>query len=821
MLKHYFTIAARHLARHRLFSFINIAGLALGLACVIFIALYVRFETSYDKWLPDTAQLYKLDITANIPGRTPLDTALVPFPIPQAMAEDVPGVVAATRLRPETITLTAGNRQFLETVDVVDPNFFQVIRLPLVSGNAGSVLAQPESLVLSQDAARKFFGSANPIGRTITVRRRPCGATGVGCRDFTVDLTVTGVMRNLPPNSQLAAEAVMPDTSAADLTSQADKQDWLSANHYGYVALAPHVEPRELLTRLATILDRSMGPGLRQRHLRVSGSALFQVHLVPFTQVHLDSAHDVQNLTPAGSWITVYGLTVLGALILLLACFNFMNLATARAMLRAREISLRKCVGASRGQLIGQFLGESVGISLFALVLALALVELLLPAFDGFILLPIAFHYFDDWQLSLAIVGIAVAAGLISGSYPALVLSRFRPGSELRSGGAGPVGSGRLRTTLVLLQFAVSIGLGIAALVVSRQIGFARGMQLGFDPNDVVVMRTGNDPGTQGFIQALRNHPGVLGAALSSEVPFSSGHPVGLVQLPGRAEILTVDKLMIGSDFSRVYGIPLVAGRLLAEDRGDDTLSDSIQPGNQGHSILINTAAAANFGYTPAQAIGKTIIYNSSPVKIVGVLGDTKFRGAMEAVRPTVYFYDKYGMYTLSIRISGQHIPGTLSFIDHAWRAFAPFTSSQRYFLSAGMQKLYRGYQKQGTIFEVFVAIAMVIACLGLLGLAVFTAERRTKEIGIRKISGARTVDIVRLMLWRISVPVLAANLIAWPITYYYLHRWLEGYAYRIPLGPLYFLAAGGIALLIAWATVCAHTLRLAGMRPVRALRYE
>lgn len=821
MLRHYLMVAARHLARHRLYTFINIAGLALGLACVIFITLYIRYETSYDRWVSDSARLYKLDLTANIPGRQPLDTALIPFPIPQAMAASIPGVVAATRLRPEEMTLTAGNRQFLETVDVVDPNFFRVIRLPLISGDAAGVFIQPESVVLSQDAARKFFGSASPIGKTLAIRRTQCAAAGTSCRDSTIDLTVTGIVRNLPSNTQLAMEVVMPDTSIADFTSQASKEDWLSANHYGYVVLAPNAVPREVLGRLANIMDQAMAPGLRERHLSLLGSRLFEVHLIPFTRVHLDSTADVQNLTPAGSWITVYGLAVVGSLILLIACFNFMNLATARATLRAREISLRKCVGASRGQLIAQFLGESVAMALCALTIALVLVEVLLPVFDGFIMAPIAFHYFGDWPLSLMIVGIAVAAGLISGSYPALVLSGFRPGAELRSSGSGPAGSGRLRTTLVLLQFAVSIGLGIAAIVVSRQIGFARGIELGFDPNDVVVMRTGGDPGTQSFMEAVRNHPGVLGAALSSDVPFSNGHPIGLVQLPGRSDTITVDKLMIGSDFFRLYGIPLVAGRLLSEERDTDALSDDIQPSNEGHNILINAAAAARFGYTPTQAIDRTITYNSSPVRIVGVLADAKFRGAMDTVRPTVYFYDKYGMHTISIRISAQDVPATLAFIDRTWRASAPFTSSQRYFLSAGLKTLYRGYQREGLMFEIFVGIAIVIACLGLLGLAVFTAERRTKEIGIRKVSGACTPDIVRLMLWRISLPVLAANLLAWPVAYYYLHQWLEGYAYRISLSPLYFVATGGIALLIAWATVCAHTLRLARIRPVHALRYE
>jgi putative ABC transport system permease protein len=822
MFRNYIVTALRNIVRQKLYSFINIAGLSLGLACVIFIILFIRDETSYDKWVPDSAQLYRLELTAHVPGRPPLDTALVPFPVPAAMRERIPEVTAATRVAREQITLTVDNRQFAEDVDVVDPNFFQVVRLPLVSGDPAKALSQPESLVLSQDTARKLFGERNPLGQTVAVAKGNCPATDTTCQGSTVALKVTGVLRNLPADSQLVADVVMPNTSIADKQTQQSKQDWLSADYYGYVSLAPGARPETVVAKLAPILDGATGAALRNLQLNVRGSQLFEVHLTAFKDVHLASAPYVNNMTPAGSWITVYGVAAIGLLILLVACFNFMNLATTRAMLRAREISLRKCVGATRSQLIAQFLGESVVMALCSLVIALLAVEILLPVYASFLERPIAFHYLGDWPVTIMIVAIALGAGLVSGSYPALVLSRFRPATVLRTNSSGSAGSGRLRTVLVLLQFAISIGLGIAAVVVFRQISFARHIELGFQQNDIVVMNAGGSAtGRESFARILRGYPGVIATALSGAVPFTNEYPLGLAQLPGQPETITVNKVIISPDFPRLYAIPLVAGRLLAEGRGEDTLSNDIKPTNDGHNILVNVAAAARFGYTPQQAVGKTIVYNRSHVNIVGVLADVKFHGAREPVKPTVYFYDKDNANMLSIRLGGQDIPATLNSIDQAWRSFAPSRSAQRYFLSDSFAALYRNDAKQGATFQIFVGIAIFIACLGLFGLAAFTAGRRTKEIGIRRVFGARTHDVVWLLLWQFSIPVLVANVIAWPLAWYYLHGWLQGFAYRISLNPLYFVGAGAVALLIAWVTVFAHAQRVARANPINALRYE
>ena len=449
MFKNYLAIALRNLVRHKLYSFINIAGLAVGLACVIFIILFIRDEISYDKWIPGSDNLYRVENTINDPGLGSHRGTQIPFPIPQAMLQQIPEVKAMTRLVPQSMTVITENHQFLEKVDVVDPGFFQVIRLPLVEGNPASVFAQPESIVLSQRTARKYFGDAPAVGKTVTITVQVCDSDRQNCETRERPLVVTGIMRDLPHNTQLQADLLIANTSAADPMSQDDKKGWMWFTGWGYVQLAPGADPAVVVTKLKTIIDHSLDPQ-KMANIKIRGSELLTPHLAPFRDDHLSTDQYGGGMTPAGSWTTVYGFAAIGVLILLVACFNFMNLATARAMLRAREIGLRKCVGAARHQLIVQFLGESVLIALLALVLALVMVEVLLPVFDTFLGRPIALHYLSDWPLVMAILAIAILCGLLSGVYPALVLSGFRPATMLRGSASGS-GSGLLRTSLVVL----------------------------------------------------------------------------------------------------------------------------------------------------------------------------------------------------------------------------------------------------------------------------------------------------------------------------------------------------------------------------------
>jgi putative ABC transport system permease protein len=826
--RHYLWVAARGIVRHRLYSAINIASLAVGLTCIIFVILFVRDELSYDKWIPDTANLYRVELTVDIPGRSPLAMAVTPYPMPAVMRDQIPAVTGMTRLYTWSLTLTSGDRQFPQNVDVVDPGFFKVIRLPLIRGDAGSVFRQPESIVLSQSVARQYFGDSDPIGRIVTADEGNCDSHAAVCRQ--VSLRVTGIARDLPHNTQLVGDAFIPTNSLVNPIPQSLRQDWFSQDGFAYVRLAPGVAPATVVAALAPIFDRDVSPVLtRYAGFPMIGSIVYKAHLTPFTQVHLNSSRWEFNPTPPGSWSTLYGVAAIGILTLLVACFNFMNLTTARATLRAREIALRRVLGAGRGQLMVQFLGEAVLVALLSLLLALALAEVLLPLFDEFLQRPIALHYTTDWRLMMLLAGVAVVTGLISGSYPALVLSGLRPIAGLRGGDAKPTRSGGLRNLLVVLQFSVSVGMAIAAAVVFRQVSYARAMDLGFLHRDVVVINGDSrlvGEKQEAFVQALQAEPGVAAVGLSNYVPFGRGESNSLIQLPGRDGHFVINTTVIGPDYPRVYGIPLIAGRLLSVDRGADRLN-SIgigavrDPLNEGRNVLVNASAARRLGFSPQQAVGQAIVYNHNHMRIVGVLADAKLLGALEPVAPMVYVYiPAWGM-NISVRLRPGSIPQTLASIDRTWHAFMPTVAIQRGFLDQGFADLYSESQREGAMLGVFVIVAVLIGCLGLYGLAVFTAERRTKEIGIRKVSGARTGDIVRLMLWRISVPVLVANVIAWPVAYAYLRHWLDSYADRITLSPLYFVAAGAVALLIAWVTVYGNTLRLARTSPVRSLRYE
>ena len=823
MFRNYLVTALRNISRHKLYSFINIAGLALGLACVIFIILFIRDETSFDKWVPGSANLYRLDESYVLPGRAPINAAVSDFPLAALLKDNLPEVTAMTRFWPRPRTVTVDGRAFPQDIAEVDSNFFQIIRFALVKGDPATVLSRPDAIVLSQAAARKYFGGAEPVGRTLAVNKQNCPSETISCVNDVVILRVAGVMADLPHNTHMLAEALIPHTSSADILVEEGKRHYYSANGYSYVRLAPGSDPAVVAAKIPKLLDSHVDV-LQDLGMRLQASKTIQVSLVPFAAAHLDERAQLGTMVPPGSRIVLYGLGVIGLLILLVASFNFTNLATARAMMRAREIAMRKCLGARRTQLIVQFLGEAVLMALIALALALSLVEVVLPVFAGFLGRPLGLDYLSDWQVLALVAAIAIAAGLLSGAYPALVLSRFRPASVLRTNASGHTGPSLLRSTLVVLQFAVAIGLAIVALVVLAQVEFARNQSLGFRRDNIVVINTNRRmtvSARDSFVAGLRAHPGVLDVALSGDVPFTGSEIIAQMRLPGHPEYLTMHRQAVTPEFFRLYGMRLLAGRNFSDAHGED-LTDNYSPsGKDGRNVMISQAAAARFGFTPQQAIGQTVLFGSSRVRIVGVIADAHTDGARMAARPTVFLDDKTDSAFVSVHIAGSQVPEVLNFVDRSWSHFGPNIAIDRHFLDDSFEKLYLDDQKQGAMFGIFVAVAIAIACLGLFGLAAFTAGRRTKEIGIRKTFGASTRDVALLLLWQFSVPVLLANLIAWPLAWYYLQDWLQGFADHISLSPIYFAGPAFAAFLIAWATIFSHALRVARANPIHALRYE
>ena len=776
--------------------------------------------------------LYRVEALAHLPGQKPFNITGSSFPEPDAMAAQIPEVKAAVHLEPYEMTVTLGDRQFLDHVDVVSPNFFQVIRLPLIEGDRANLFRHPESAVISQSMARKYFGAQPALGKTLLVGglcEYGHGALEAGCKMKQASVVVTGVMRDLPHNTQMTGDVFIPYTSAADPMSARRKyEDWLSEHGYAYVLLAPGAELKTVLAKRTALIDRSVDPK-KLANIDLKGSQILEPRLTLFRDAHL-STDQYGSMTPAGSWTMVYSFAAIGVLILLVACFNFTNLATARAMVRAQEISLRKVMGASRGQLIAQFLGESVLTALIALLFALALTEILFPAFDRLSAKPIALNYLSDWPLLLGLAALAAVAGLLAGAYPALLLSRFRPMAALRANTGRVSGSGLARTALVVMQFAVSIGLGICVVVVFQQTSHARALNLGLNKDGIVVINANGmtDTSRKTFIHAIDADPHLRGATHSSEVPFGRSQSNDVVQAPGQPGNFLMRVVASGPDFFSLYDISLLAGRALTDERANDLYAHG-DDGNP-HNVMVNEAGAKRLGYAPDQAVGKTFFdYDQkddgkvvkTPLTIVGVTTNFKIQGDQTDVVPTYYVNHPGDENMISVRAPANDLPYALSAIDHAWHQFAPSVAIDRHFLNEDFEKQFASEERQKTIFTLFVGIAIFIAAMGLFGLAAFSTERRTKEIGIRKTFGAKTRDIVWMLLWQFSVPVLIANLIAWPVAYYYLHGWLEGYAYRISLNPLYFVGAGAAALVIAWVTVFAHASRVARANPIHALRYE
>jgi putative ABC transport system permease protein len=804
----YVTSAMRNVARHKLYSFINITGLVVGLACATFILLFLRDEFSYDAWIPESENLYRVESTYSMPGRDPDFFSVTPFPVTTTMQLQIPEVVAHTHLTMEAMTAQIGDRQFPVQIDAVDPNFFQLIKLPFAEGNPATAIARPDSIVLSQATARKFFGTTDPLDKNVLL-------------GGSYTLKVTGILRDLPHNTQLTADLVMPNNSKADTLPPSVQTSWLNVNGWGYVQLAPQADLDAVMTKLKPMLDRNIDVR-KQLHANMQGSDVLHLHLTPFRDVHLARFGEKET----GRWGTVYGFAAIAVLILLIACINYMNLATARATVRAREVSLRKVMGAKRSQLIVQFIAESVITALVAVGLAFAMVEILLPAFDSLLARPISLRILADWPLILVILAVALAAGTLGGIYPAFVLSSFRPAARLGTSAAEVSGSGLLRTALVVLQFAISIGLGIAVLVIFAQINFNRQIDLGFDRHNLVVINgTGSltPSALDSMVQALAAEPSIAGAAQSNLTPLDGGILVTMISMPGSRDTFEIRNNNIDPNFVNVYGMKLLAGRNLSRQRGEDIAREhEASNPNPAYNILINEAAARQFGYTPQSAIGHTIIHEQTDrATIVGVVGDANFDGLERAMQPFIYFYDPKHLGPISVRVKPGQNQAALAAMDRIWHRFMPMSAIRRRFQEDSFDRLFVADEREGRIFSIFVSIAIFIACLGLLGLASFTAERRTREIGIRKVFGARTRDIVWLLLWQFSIPVLIANLIAWPVAWYFLRHWLQGYAYKIDLSPLYFLTAGILALVIAWLTVIIHTVIVARANPIHALRYE
>ena len=809
MLRNCLASAWRSAAQDRLHSAINILGLALGLAAAMLIALYVRHELSYDDFLAGSDRIYRVSAQFTAPGRAMAWYSDPPEHTRAALLTDFPELAGAARFYTDRVGVRHGTVEASEAIEWADPSFLTIMGLVTIAGDPATALDAPDSVVLTRSMARKYFGTDTPIGATLQFNRKD-------------PMRVTAVIEDLPSNSHLDVNIIAGGRAAASPLTEEDqsvqKPGTTEFRGYLYVQLKPGVSAEALEQRLPDFFARHFPPDPEtpddKSQLALKLDPIRSLHLLPY----------VYDMKEGGSPATLAAIGIIGVLIIAVASINFVNLMTARAARRALEIGVRKALGATRGQLTLQFMAEAVGFAALAALVAVAAVELALPGFNAMIDRRIVFTWWHDPEVLLGMAALVLAVGAGAGLYPALVLARIEPATALKSARAVAAGGGRLRQTLVVLQFAVSIGLAVATLVIRWQTDFATNQSLRFDKDQVALVRA-SGACTDSFRNEVSAVLGVRGVVCSRAAPLDFSTSGSAATLPDGRKV-QIDIIDVDFGFFDFYGLKLLAGRSFDRGHGEDEVSqDTSAP--MAASVVINEAAARAMGFaSPAAAIGQTaaiggVRETNHPSQIIGVVPDFPIGTIRRAVQPSVFYVDPAHWGLLAIRLDGARMPETLAEIDRLWSHSDVEAPLRRMFLDAEIDRLYRDVERQGRIFAGFSAVAIAIGCLGLFALSAFAAERRTKEIGIRKALGASTGDVAKLLIWQFAKPVLIANAIAWPVAWWLMQRWLEGFAYRIALGWLPFVAAGACALVIAVATTGFHALQAANSRPVTALRYD
>jgi putative ABC transport system permease protein len=833
MWRNYFTVGIRALVKNKTYAFINIVGLAIGMAACLMILLFVRHEQSYDRWIPGHENVYQLQswYKSSETGEE-AQLRMTPYIAGKRLAQDFPQIEREVyAFSTEPVMIQDGHAVTLEDFLYTDGNFLEVVPLPLLRGDRRA-LDQVGTAVIAREEAIRRFGTDNVVGRTLSVISR--GVT----RDF----RIAGVLADLPSNSHMEVNVIARlDIVAFNADSPQALQCWGCQNGWVYVKLRPGADPDAIRSGLQAWERRNI-PDETAGEARFNAGDDQDWHLVNVADVHLGRAQG-GSMRAGNDRTTIATFSIIALLILAMAVVNFTNLATARASQRAREVALRKVLGASRKQLIVQFIGESVLISVVAMMIALALVELLLPSFAAFVEAEIEIAYWGTSGLGLPILLLVLAVGVLGGLYPAFFISRFQPATVLKANQstAETPGSGRLRTVLVVAQFAVSIGLIICTAVVYAQTVYARSVDPGYNRERILQVdelaryqllnRTG------AIVERTRRLPNVQAVGRTTIGVATDNHNNSGILVPGRTEPVNIGQYQIDEGFFDAMGLRLVAGRWFDRTRPMDDMSlpYPATPEAQralaarGANVVINELAAQRLGFRdPRQALGKTLRgglveneYGLVPVTIIGIVRDSRFRSMREPVDPIMFQNTPNGSHThMIVRFTGDPTAARAS-VERVWNSIASDVPFDAEFSDDVIAELYSAEDARAKTFAGFAILAVIVACLGLFGLAAFTAERRTKEIGIRKVLGARTRDIVRLLAWQFSKPVIIANIIAWPAAYYVMREWLNTFDARIDLGPTPFVAAGILALAIAIGTIAGHAVKVARANPIHALRYE
>ncbi len=791
MFKNYLKTAIRQLTRNRLFSSLNIIGLAIGLCGSIFIFLWVQDELSFDRDNPQAEDVYRITTTLGS-----IHAATAPINMGLYLQRNLPQVKECVRFLPsDPVMLSFGEKRFVEKrIWYADSNFQQLFNLPLVKGDAAHIFQSKSEVLLTESTAKRYFGDKDPMGQRLKLQARQ-------------DVGVTGVLKDLPENSHMQFDMLIPMSMIAN-----GSPDWDNFIFYNYLRLdhAATSTPGALAKldqTLHAIYTKNGIPGLVPH---------FELQHV--TDIHLGE-HYLMDVAAQGSLQYVRIFSLVAIFILVIACINFMNLSTALSSRRAKEVGLRKTVGASRWQLIGQFLGEAIFLALLALGLGVVLVRLLLPLFDQLPGKSCTIGVLGGSRI-LVLLGIAILAGLVSGSYPALALSAFQPVKVLKGMKLFQPGRAYFRNGLVVLQFAIAIALMVGTLVVYRQLQFIRDRDMGFDKSDLLYVdmphlddNSGMQKGARRIDAGMAGEPGVLTHSIVGDLPTYLTSGERGIDWPGKDPKDQTIFPLLGADENTlsVFGMHLLTGRNFSKAYGSD---DS--------AMLVNEAALRAMHMDLATAVGKTIRFNNKRTMIIGVVKDFSFKPIQFTVEPLLmpYNFSRGNMYVV-VKTAPGGADKAIAALKREFEATYPQYLFNYGFVDKDLDALYSSEQRMGQLFNVFSVMAIFISCLGLFGLSAYTTQRRVKEIGVRKVLGASVQGIVGLLAREFLMPVGVATLIAFPVAGWTMDKWLHGFAYRTSISVWTFVFAGLLATLIALTTVCWQTLRAANANPTNSLRSE
>lgn len=790
MIKSYFKIAFRNLARHKSFSLLNIAGLAVGMGSSILILLWVQHEKSYDRFHAHADEIYRITAEAD----EGFEAAVHPAAMPAELKAKISVVKNTVRLsHPASEVLEYGDKKFEENRGFyADSTFLEVFSFPLIKGDRTTAMRRPDAVLITADMAKKYFDNTDPIGKTLKKNNSDL-------------VTVTGVLANTPTNSHLHFDYIMPMSAIANTHPDLINNAWDNFNFYAYVQLDKTFKPtkanRSTLEKQIDDIYR-----LHESELKIA------YHLQPLTSIHLHSNLQIE-LPGNGNVQYVNILFFVAIFILAVACINFMNLSTARSARRAKEVGMRKVVGARRGQLVGQFLGESVLISFLSLLIAVVLVWLALPAFNHLADKELTINVFDS-ELWFVLVGIALITGLISGSYPALFLSGFKPLRVLR-GGTKLGGNGNLifRNALVVLQFVVSIGLLAGTVVVYNQLHYIRNMNIGFDKSNLVYVPMRGDIWNkqEAYKSELERNALTADFTITNILPTNVITGSHNIQWEGKdpSSQLVIPNMDVNERFFDVFQMKMAAGRAFSTDfKGDSS------------NYIINEKLAKIMGFDAETAVGKPISLWDQQGIVIGVVNDFNFKPVQRAIEPLIMRLNDWGGIVV-VRTQPGTTEATIQTLKKINTSLNPGYPFSYGFVDEDLDNLYKSEQHLGSLFNLFAALAIFISCLGLYGLSAFMAEQRSKEIGVRKVLGASVFNVVYLLSRSFVSLILIAILIAIPIAWYAMDGWLSGFAYRVDAGWMVFVLASVAAIVIALLTVSYESIKAAVTNPVDSLRDE